>query len=573
MSKPMLAALCLFLLMPDGRTACAAAGPARLADIDPDVLAVTAGGATVDVLVLLDEQADVREAARRGGARTVYDQLRQTAERTQADLRLHLDDLAVSWRPFWIVNAVAIAGADAAVVASVAAWPGVARIDVDPWVPVVPVSQRPGGARVVPWHVTQLGAPAVWVAGNTGQAAVVGILDTGCDWLHPALRDQYRGWDGASADHDHNWGDVTTTPGTPAPLDDHGHGTHLAGAAVGDDGQGMQIGVAPGARWIACRSFVGGWSAPSLMLAGMQWMLAPTPVAGGEGDPDRAPDVVTTAWYCQASQGCPWGVLLPAVAALRAAGIVVVASTGGGGPDCGTIVATPASFAEALTVGATGPGDVIAPFSGRGPVVTAQGTLVKPDVVAPGTNVLSTLPGGGYAVWSGTAMAAAQAAGVVALVVTALPMLAGDPDAIVQRLTSTAVPLPNDQCGDGDQIPNNVSGHGRLDAAAACGVLSAAPAVGQGAAVRLLPGAPNPFNPRTVLAFEVSRAADVDLSVVDARGRLVRVLVDGRRVVAGRHEVVWDGRDGRGRQVSAGVYFAVIRAAGRQEVGRLVLVR
>ena len=77
---------------------------------------------------------------------------------------------------------------------------------------------------------------------------------------------------------------------------------------------------------------------------------------------------------------------------------------------------------------------------------------------------------------------------------------------------------------------------------------------------QLLPAAPNPFNPRTVLAFDLDRAADVTLAVYDVRGRRVQTLIDGESVLAGRHSRVWDGTDTNGRPVAAGVYLYRVTA-------------
>jgi flagellar hook assembly protein FlgD len=83
---------------------------------------------------------------------------------------------------------------------------------------------------------------------------------------------------------------------------------------------------------------------------------------------------------------------------------------------------------------------------------------------------------------------------------------------------------------------------------------------------------PNPFNPQTRIRFEVSRPSDVRLEVFAADGRLVRRLVAGQQT-AGTHEVVWDGRDGRGRAVASGVYLARLVAGGVASTERLVLLR
>jgi hypothetical protein len=103
--------------------------------------------------------------------------------------------------------------------------------------------------------------------------------------------------------------------------------------------------------------------------------------------------------------------------------------------------------------------------------VTIDGSdRMKPDVAAPGVGVRSALPGGGYDSWSGTSMAGPHVAGLVALLLSAEPSLAGDVDAIEEIVRSTARPTTTDQgCGgDGSSaVPNNVFGHGIVSAAAA----------------------------------------------------------------------------------------------------------
>jgi hypothetical protein len=84
---------------------------------------------------------------------------------------------------------------------------------------------------------------------------------------------------------------------------------------------------------------------------------------------------------------------------------------------------------------------------------------------------------------------------------------------------------------------------------------------------------PNPFNPRTTLRFELPQAAPVELSVYDVRGRLVRSLVDGETIPAGRHGVVWNGVDDAGRNVASGLYFYRLRAGNFRETKRMTLLR
>jgi hypothetical protein len=92
------------------------------------------------------------------------------------------------------------------------------------------------------------------------------------------------------------------------------------------------------------------------------------------------------------------------------------------------------------------------------------------------------------------------------------------------------------------------------------------------AGVVLYPPAPNPFNPRTTLSFSLPAASPCRLAVYGADGRRVRVLVDAR-LDAGTHDVTWDGRDGRGRQVAAGTYLLRLVAGDVAASRRLVLVK
>jgi hypothetical protein len=83
---------------------------------------------------------------------------------------------------------------------------------------------------------------------------------------------------------------------------------------------------------------------------------------------------------------------------------------------------------------------------------------------------------------------------------------------------------------------------------------------------------PNPFNPRTTIAFELSEPGQVVLSVVDLRGRLVRVLESGTRPT-GRHQATWDGQDSEGRAVPAGTYFCRLMTSQGPHTRKLTLAR
>lgn len=118
-------------------------------------------------------------------------------------------------------------------------------------------------------------------------------------------------------------------------------------------------------------------------------------------------------------------------------------------------------------------------------------------------------------------------------------------------------------CGLGvDQTHVLLQGTGQTDVDA-----SAVPSI-----LRLLGNWPNPFNPGTQIAFELSNGGSIELALFDTRGRRIRVLID-EALPAGRHAVGWDGRDDSARFVSAGVYFACLRSGGQTVTRPLVLMK
>ncbi len=457
----------------------------QAATIAPDVWAATAGGAQADVLVILKEQADLSEvrglAGREERLHAVYEALRDTALRSQEGLRRALEGRGVDHRPFYVVNLIALRG-DRALVRDLAARGEVARVVANPR-----VRQRlpqpdgggpaPQASEGVAWNVAQIRADEVWALGVTGQGIVVAGQDTGYDWEHPALVGRYRGSQDGTVTHDYNWHDAIHSrdsscgADSPVPCDDDGHGTHTMGTIVGDDGEGNQIGVAPGAEWIGCRNMEQGVGTPATYIECFEFFLAPYPVDGDpflDGDPSLAPHVINNSWTCPPSEGCDWETLQAVVEAVRAAGIMVVASAGNSGSGgCGTVQDPPAIYEAAFSVGATDRTDGIASFSSRGPVTVDGSGRLKPDVSAPGVGVRSSVPSTGYASLSGTSMAGPHVAGAVALLWSAAPQLVGDVDATEEAIARATRPQTTTEgCGGDspDDVPNNVYGWGVVDA-------------------------------------------------------------------------------------------------------------
>jgi serine protease AprX len=357
-----------------------------------------------------------------------------------------------------------------ALMQELAARGDVARIDANPYVRTslpVPTGTVSDAPPTVEWNIQQVHAPQVWALGFRGQGRVVAGADTGVQWDHPALKLQYRGWKNGKASHKYNWHDAVDH--TKVPFDPFGHGTFTVSEMVGDDGQGNQIGVAPKAKWIACRNMdANGTGSPARYTECFQFLIAP--YAEGEtpsqGKSALAPDSINNSWECPASEGCGVETLHKIVDAVRAAGIFPAMAAENSGPNCSTVDNPPAIYASAVSVGATDSANNIASFSSRGPVTVDNSNRLKPNLSAPGVNVRGAVPTNQYqSGWSGTSMAAPHLAGGVALLWQAKPALVGNITKTETIFTHTSLPLRSTQnCGgSGQKVPNNVFGWGLLN--------------------------------------------------------------------------------------------------------------
>lgn len=420
------------------------------------------------LFVILEDQADLTAAAQITdplARRTyVYDTLVTHADSTQAELRQAFDRIGLEYSPYYLVNSIQVQAGPL-----VRLWlltrPEVDRVLDNPWLrplPVLPpvssgnLSSSPGND----WNLTMIGADRVWEGfGVHGEGIIVGQSDSGVQGNHPEFAASYRG---REMGDDYNWYDPWFH--TTSPTDLGGHGTHTLGTILG-----QTTGVAPGATWYGCVNLARNLGNPALYLDCMQFMLAPFPQNGNplhDGNPELGANVINNSWGCPEIEGCDAQSLLYGVRNLRLAGLFVVVSAGNDGPTCNSLKYPPAIYDEAFSVGAIDRYGDIAYFSSIGPVTVDGSGRVKPDIIAPGVDIFSTMPNNTYTANSGTSMAGPHLVGVVALMWSANPALIGDIETTEQIIIDTARPytgaLPN--CPGASSMPSSVSGYGIVDA-------------------------------------------------------------------------------------------------------------
>ncbi|MBU0910909.1 MAG: S8 family serine peptidase, partial [Gammaproteobacteria bacterium] len=287
--------------------------------------------------------------------------------------------------------------------------------------------------------VPKVKAPEVWALKDnsgrqiTGQGIRIAVLDTGVDFTHPALG----GCIGAGCK-------VVAARNTILNNDDvtdvNSHGTHVAATALGKDTNGN--GVAPDASLIAVKVMGDdGFGIDSSILAGLDFALDP------DGDPatDDAADVINLSLGGPGNENSP---LSQAVNAAVQSGVVVVVAAGNNYDYLS--ISSPGTAKDAITVSNANSNDQIEGSSSRGPLQDAS--FLKPDLSAPGTDIMAAKPGGGYQSKTGTSMAAPHVAGAAALLLQADPNLT--PAQIKHKLVHSA-----------DKISANVAetGAGRLN--------------------------------------------------------------------------------------------------------------
>ncbi|HJV64285.1 MAG TPA: S8 family serine peptidase [Geomonas sp.] len=423
----------------------------KMVEQEPGAGALAAGGGLEPVA------AGARAESRRARRSRVAAALRQRAEASQQELRRRLKEREREGKvqgvtPFWIFNGLALT-ATAEAIREIAQQPEVDEVEADR---VLAMAQPAQAAAVTAgWNLDRINLTPLWERGLQGAGTVVATLDSGVDGGQSGLMARWRGGSGG-------WFDPYD--GSSTPFDENGHGTGVLGVIAGGSANGIQLGVAPQATWIAAKVFHNALNPAtgrmesvaevSKIHAGFQWLL---------GLGAAAPDVVNGSWDLD-SPGTVDPVFQDDVTQLKNAGIEVVFAAGNSGPNANTSV-SPANYPGSLAVGASDQLDQVAPYSGRGPSAY-DGSSIYPSLVAPGDGIRTfglTYNGqipDATQVLSGTSFAAPHVAGVYALLKSALP------DATPQQIEAA---LEGSIAG---QLPDNSSGYGRLDAGKAYAYLA-----------------------------------------------------------------------------------------------------
>ncbi len=253
---------------------------------------------------------------------------------------------------------------------------------------VAPAEKRSG----LTWGLERISVAALWDAGITGSGVLIGHLDTGVDASHPALAGAVT----AFAEFDFLGKPVANA----RPRDSGAHGTHTAGIIAGRKVGNTWFGVAPAAS-LASAIVIEGGNIVARVLAGMDWAvgLRVRVLNMSLGLRGYTPAFLTLSRL------------------LRGRGVLPVFAVGNEGPGTSR---SPGNYAEALSVGACDSGDAVADFSGSQRFARPNDPWV-PDLVAPGVAVMSCVPGGRYAMMSGSSMATPHVAGLAALLIQAAP--------------------------------------------------------------------------------------------------------------------------------------------------------
>jgi len=451
-------------------TAAQAAPPSPSADakIRPELMSKLQTDREADFWIRFRDKADLKAASQikdwnaRGEA--VVAALQKTAAQSQAGTKASLTSQGVQFKAYWGSNAIKVTSGSLSLAQSMAARAEVEGLylPVAYKTPEITKGAAEHTVNAVEWGIANIKADQVWAQyGVKGAGITVANIDTGVQFDHPALVTSYRGNNGdGTFNHNYNW--FAAAGSCTAPCDTNGHGTHTMGTMAGLDGAN-QIGVAPEVNWIAAN---GCCPTDQALIDSGEWMLMPRDLNDQNPDVSKRPNIINNSWGSTLPSNDPF--MEDISNAWTASGIFGMWANGNSGTLGCNSSGSPGSRIINHSAGNYDINNNINASSGRG---VGQDGEIKPNISAPGTNVRSSVPGNGYANFSGTSMASPHVAGTIALLWSASEALRGNVAATRALLDNTAVDKADSQCG-GTADDNNVYGEGRLDALA---LLNAAP--------------------------------------------------------------------------------------------------
>lgn len=399
--------------------------------------------------------------------------------------------------------------------------------------------------------------PVLHDSGLSGAGVLVCILDTGFLREHDALVGI-----NVVAEWDFINDDSVTYNEAGDPSSQHNHGTYTLSLVGGYD-PGSLIGPAYGADYCLAKTEDVSSETPieeDYWTEGIQW-------AESLGAEVASSSLTYSDWYTYEDMDGNTAVITIAADLAVENGIVVCNSAGNAGASSWHYIGAPADGDSVLAIGAVDSLGYLASWSSRGP--TSDGRL-KPDVCAMGVGTLIALPSNphGYGRGSGTSFSCPITAGVCALLLESHPTWTPMELAEALKMTATNADTPDSNYGWGIVQASDADEYYLADVAD-----------------RDLDGShrttgtsllcyPNPCWESTTLSFALpgSRSSSIELKIYDARGRLVRDLVNSHSL-AGAQSVRWDGRDEKGRRVAAGIYFAKLRVGSVVSRSSIVVLR
>jgi hypothetical protein len=430
----------------------------------------------------------------------VLNDLHTMADDTQQEVISHLtqrslDGAVADWHSFYIANMIAV-DALPEVIRELAERNDVGDIyfdyPVENCAPIITPQKEINDSRPSGNGLTVVNADRVWFElGIIGTGALVCNIDTGVDGGHSALTDRWRGNSEPAAECFYD-----PVNGTDYPYDSGSHGTHTMGTITGmSPVTGDTVGIAFGAEWICAATIDhpgGGGIEGTIVLAlqSFEWAVDPD---GDPGSMDDVPDVISNSWgiphaYRPECDETYW----VAIDNCEAAGSLVVFAAGNestqGLRSPSSRATTEYSTYSVAALDISDPDNpYVASFSSRGPshCTTDPILMIKPEVSAPGVDIYSSVPGGGYAGgWSGTSMACPHVAGLVGLMRSANPGL--DVTTMKQIIMDTAIDLDaegnDNNTGWGmidcyEAVLQSMTGYGRVDGYVDAGTGEALPAL------------------------------------------------------------------------------------------------